>query len=321
MLEDLKNYNRIGTKIDFIVLIREIIGDKELTDSDIAIMSTNHTQSSCDVNAMLKFLRCTSIIEKIHNKWKIVKEKHEYIQDSKKMINHIVINLVNQLFEEHILDRNMFQFSWEKRAYIFKKEMLPLDCNQMRDVLVSCGFFQLEKELSISKFYVSQEYEKLLSQIISKYVKKFSLEQLKKKLDENEIAGEKAEQFVIKYEYNRLEYSVPLEIKQISVIDVSAGYDIASFENSNSNTYDRFIEVKAINSEGTFYWANTEIETAKRKENNYYLYLVDLQKIEDVDYHPEIIQNPAEEILISDNWLIEPQSFKIKKVFFHQEDM
>lgn len=76
---------------------------------------------------------------------------------------------------------------------------------------------------------------------------------------------------------------------------------------------DRFIEVKAISNVG-FYWSKNEYEIAKLKGKSYYLYLVELNKINNLEYSPEIINNPAEIIINSDKWFIEPQGYHIIKV-------
>ena len=51
-----------------------------------------------------------------------------------------------------------------------------------------------------------------------------SLEQLKKRLENNELAGEKAELFALEYERQRLGPEGGKKVKHISDIDVSAGY-------------------------------------------------------------------------------------------------
>ena len=51
-----------------------------------------------------------------------------------------------------------------------------------------------------------------------------SLEQLKKRLENNELAGEEAELFVLEYKRQRLGPEGGKKVKRISDIDVSAGY-------------------------------------------------------------------------------------------------
>ena len=49
---------------------------------------------------------------------------------------------------------------------------------------------------------------------------------------------------------------------------------------------------------------------------DYYLYLVDLSKIDDDNYEPDIIHNPVQHIMENNLWLVEPQSYHIQKVKF-----
>ena len=104
------------------------------------------------------------------------------------------------------------------------------------------------------------------------------------------------------------------QIKQISEIDVRAGYDIISYENDESTFYNRFIEVKAIPQRPSFFWSKNELEVAKLQGEKYFLYLVDLSKIEDEGYCPQIISNPAQSIMKSLDWLVEPESYHIQKL-------
>ena len=92
-----------------------------------------------------------------------------------------------------------------------------------------------------------------------------------------------------------------------------AGYDIVSYNSAVSTKPDRFIEVKAVSKEG-FYWSNNEYETAKLLGAKYYLYLVNLSLIHQDDYLPEIINNPAEIIARGENWMMEPQSYRVLRV-------
>lgn len=131
----------------------------------------------------------------------------------------------------------------------------------------------------------------------------------------DELAGEKAELFVVKYEKKRLGVEGENKVKRISEIDVTAGYDIVSANSPNSTVANRFIEVKAV-SENGFYWSKNEYDIAKLLAADYYLYLVDLSKIDDDNYEPDIIHNPVQHIMENNLWLVEPQSYHIQKVKF-----
>ena len=96
-------------------------------------------------------------------------------------------------------------------------------------------------------------------------------------------------------------------------MDVNAGYDIVSFNTKYSQKPDRFIEVKAISKVG-FYWSRNEYEIAKLKGEMYCLYLVELTKINEFGYIPEIIVNPAKDIMENDKWFVEAESYHIKHI-------
>ena len=143
--------------------------------------------------------------------------------------------------------------------------------------------------------------------------KQLSLEQLKRQLEKKEHAGEKAEVFVFEYERKRLGQPLSEKVRRISEIDVTAGYDIVSFDSNQSQEPDRFIEVKAISNAG-FYWSRNEYEIAKLKGNTYYLYLVNLNRIVEQDYSPQMIKNPAINIMDTDEWFVESQSYYVRHI-------
>lgn len=124
-----------------------------------------------------------------------------------------------------------------------------------------------------------------------------------------------AEEYVLLFEKNRLNsLGVFSEIKRVSDYDVAAGYDIASYENADSKRYDRFIEVKAVDSKMGFHWSKNEISVAEREGEHYFLYLVDLQRYHQEDYEPCIICNPHDVLQSENEWMIESESFYIHKM-------
>ena len=137
---------------------------------------------------------------------------------------------------------------------------------------------------------------------------------MEKKLRQNVEHGEQAEKFAFEYEKQRLmQLGINKKPLSISSVDVMAGYDMVSYQSICSDNYDRFIEVKAVSRSG-FYWSKNEYETARLKTDKYYLYLVDLNRVNEPEYAPEIIQNPAVTVMQTDGWFVEAQSFYIKRV-------
>lgn len=227
--------------------------------------------------------------------------------------NKLILSAVGQLFAQEILSSTMFSYDAVHCRYSFKNELLPLCLSGIRNTLISQGFLIPIRDIQSTHFFIAPVYENLIAKYCKDKRKQFSIEMLKKQLEDNEIAGEKAELFVLSFEKQRIGHPLCEEIKRISEIDTSAGYDVVSFNSCQSRVPDRFIEVKAISSSG-FYWSKNEYDIAKLKGEQYYLYLVELSRINDPVYVPEMIQDPASVIMNADEWFVEAQSYHIKRV-------
>jgi Domain of unknown function (DUF3883) len=173
------------------------------------------------------------------------------------------------------------------------------------------GLLRLDKK--ISQYVESAVLE---AQSLFPPVKhRFSLDQLKQLHIRQEEQALKAESFVVAYERRRLSnHQRPSLIRSISNEDTGAGFDVVSFETDSSIVYDRFIEVKSYKRNFLFYWSRGEYESAKRLGYSYYIYLVDVNKLDKQDYVPIIIQNPVEIMADSQfGWKMEPESWCVTK--------
>lgn len=214
-----------------------------------------------------------------------------------------------------VLTADMFIYDIHRHKVSFRNELLPLSYASIRNVLVSQEFLSVDREQKKTTFWVHPNFESMLAQFCKKSSTTLSLKQLQARLEADAIAGAKAESFVLKYERRRICNPVlQRQIKQISEIDVCAGYDIISYENDKSTFYDRFIEVKAIPQKPSFFWSRNELEIAKLHGEKYFLYLVDLSKIENAEYCPQIISNPVQSIMKSPDWIVEPESYHVQKI-------
>ena len=95
-------------------------------------------------------------------------------------------------------------------------------------------------------------------------------------LDRQRIRARTAEELVVTFEKERLvmrgEPGLSSLVKRVSEYDVSAGYDVRSFD---PNTGEIFIEVKSsVSSRLRFYWSPNEKEMAKEKAQQYWIYFV-----------------------------------------------
>ncbi|HSH92817.1 MAG TPA: DUF3883 domain-containing protein, partial [Roseimicrobium sp.] len=124
-----------------------------------------------------------------------------------------------------------------------------------------------------------------------------SAERLEAELAQQAEHGEAAELWVLEFERMRLrDHPFRDQVRRISPINVSAGYDIASFAGLESLRHDLFIEVKSHGTRKAFHWSRNEIETALVFGEEYALYLVDRSRQADPAYAPQIITAPSPEM-------------------------
>ena len=78
----------------------------------------------------------------------------------------------------------------------------------------------------------------------------------------------------------------------------------------------RFIEVKSYDGETPyFFWSRNEYSVAKRKKDDYWLYLVNRSEMNKTEYVPIMIQNPYEEILSNDEkWDKQIEKYKVELI-------
>ncbi len=317
MLQELKRYNDFGNVNDIMYFFREIVSNRQITKKDIMILVSNLPGKIIDAEALLVFGLAFGIVQYFSEteKYFLVDEYQNLINMPELFKKNMFDNVMTELFKNEYLTDQYFEFDNSQQRIRFKNEIFPLNRSSYRNLLVSIGFIDIEKNDKMIHFFVTKNNEQIMEERLKEYRKKMTLLQLKKSLEDKEMAGEKAEKFVLGYEKKRLKDSKVCNcIRQISHIDVSAGYDIVSFKTINSTEVDRYIEVKAVNNDFQFYWSINEYNSAKVKGNKYCLYLVELAKIENVDYEPYIIENPYEFFEENTDWLIQTQTFSLKKI-------
>lgn len=114
-------------------------------------------------------------------------------------------------------------------------------------------------------------------------------------LKREKIQGDKAELYVFKYEKNRI--NSENNVRQISTENVLAGYDILSKESNKQKSANRYIEVKSFSKNKKIFITKNEIEKSKIYSNHYYIYLIDINKLNESNYKPMIIKNPYKNLI------------------------
>lgn len=178
----------------------------------------------------------------------------------------------------------------------------------LRDFLISLKYI---------KYHNTEEKYILLNEsILEEFSKKeFSPEQLKNKILNQEMLGLAAEKIIVNFEENRIKiFDKNLKVDHVSLRDVSAGYDIQSYEGNEKI----FIEVKAVSlSNYKFHLSTNEYQTAINLKDKYYLYLlpVDYSKPEKFDIDRIVkINNIKDNIFLNKNlWNIDNDGYVISK--------
>lgn len=314
MLDELKNLEYHGGKDGLLFFICDVIGHSEISIRDAEVICSHAPgKRQLSVADLISYCLAFDWINVESDIVSLSPSFDAFVGDKNALNEELIRSTVEQLFEGGIFNSYLFSYDTVQSCYSFKNELLPLSFSSVRNVLISQGFFVAERDVQGTKLYIAPVYDSIVAKYCKSKRKQLSIEQLKKQLEDNEFAGEKAELFVLSFEKARIGQPLCDKIKRISEIDVSAGYDIVSFSSSESETPDRFIEVKAVSSAG-FYWSKNEYEVAKLKGNLYYLYLVDLHRIDEMGYTPEIIQDPAEIIFESVEWFVEAQTYHVLHV-------
>lgn len=227
-------------------------------------------------------------------------------------INSYREKILENLLEALKYDQDTYIiFSSEFCTYDFINKLIQIDISafglkyaNLRDVLISLDFLRSHPNYPKQSFVVNRAYKSLFDKYFTEGIRKrqISPEELKNIQERQQENGLKGEKFVYDFEIQRT--GREKDIEWIANYDVGAGFDIMSFQDEESTKHDRFIEVKTYsgNQPPYFYWSRNEMEVAHREGTNYYLYLVNIEKINEPTYSPIIISDPYEGVLKNDEW-------------------
>jgi len=239
----------------------------------------------------------------------------------KEEFKHIfTIMLIKKILNDEKLNEvfriNNIEFNLNENLYSIKHSKIPLRLANFRNLLVDMSVFKY-LESNHRYLFINDAYLSVMRGRIKRQRKKKSLEQMKRGMARAERLGVSAELLILDYEKSRLRKHQKIEeIKIISDIDVTAGYDIVSFDSLKSESLDRFIEVKSFGEKKNFYWSENEINISKRLKEKYFLYLVDRTENNDKEYKPVIIKNPYEKVYLNEDsmWIKHPTSWYFEMI-------
>ncbi len=306
MREELRRNTSIGNKTG-IELILSVIFEKNATTCD-AIRSLCAFSPSSELNylAALYLFDDLQIIHFDSNRIEIT-DQGLLLRDKEPEERIIKIGelAIGYVIQDGLLNCTEIKYSAESKFIELPINAFTLSAAVFRNFLISIdAFFVIN-----GKLIVSSAYEKCFEKQCSIVTRKKTQAVLLKQLEQQQLDGEKAELFVLEYENNKLINSGK-KAKRISQIDVSAGYDILSYQSSDSCEYDCYIEVKSFHGKPHFYWSENEKKTSVLLGDAYYIYLVEIDALSSRDYKPLIIQNPSK-TLSDGSWIITPQSYYV----------
>lgn len=311
MLTELKRCNSIGN-VDGILFLVSIMAGKERISRD-EIRNRCALENSITVNCpgAVAFFEYLRLVDTTSETVMPLPELDTLAAKSNgEIIEQLAAMSINRLVEEGIFDKDATGFDAEKGHLTIKRSAFPLAYAAVRNFLTMAGALDKEENGEIC---VAGNFESDWTEQLRNRRKKFTLEQLLKQQEDQSRRGLEAEEFVLGLEKKRLP-ELAHKIKRISDFDVAAGYDIVSYENNETEHYDRFIEVKCYMGSPHFFWSENESDVARIKADKYILCLVDYLRMGEPGYQPEFIRNPYETIFDSDEWLVNASSYRIQKI-------
>jgi hypothetical protein len=234
-------------------------------------------------------------------------------QVSDKFIEYLFHTLKNDEDFHKIFCSEYLSYDIIYKSLQISNSAFGLKFSNFKQLLIDFGAIKIHPTVEINSYIINSRYKKLFDKTVLPEIKKrkIGIEAFKKAMELQQIYGEEAEKFVVEFENKRLNYRK--EIDWVAQYIVNEGYDVASYDNSSDDLQNRFIEVKSYDGDiPYFFWSRNEYNVAKRKKEQYWVYLVNRKQMKDEGYEPMMEQNPYENILKNDSWNKEVDKYKIQ---------
>jgi len=278
----------------------------EENNENLTNVKINYSRFNKNLQESLNFLVETDIIKINQNKI--------LLENQKVLFKDIIIKKISKLpqygipFKEYV---NNFQNINQKLIFKPNPTYNSLT-SSLRNFLIS---------MNLIKYNIKEnQYELLDEKLITNFDKiGFPPEALEAQLKKQNEIGLLAEEFILNIEKKKLSLiGKNLLPKHISKYDVSAGYDILSYQELDGNIEKIYIEVKAVsNTNFKFYLSEGEYQTSLKYHDNYYLYLlpVDYSIADKFDKDKLIKINNLQKNLFDKNslWKIENNGYIFNK--------
>lgn len=320
MLKELRRYGNFGTPNYFFELLNTLKVNQEAkyTRTDIEKLFYNRV-----IDGRSIFDGCLELVIKI----KILIFENDFlclgngVVDSLNCISQMRDKFLEYLFKE-LKDDNEFHkifcsdyLSYDQihKSLQINNRAFSLKYSNFKQLLIDFEAIKTHPTTELNSFIIINSYKKLFDKTVLPEIKrrKIGVEEFLKSMEQQRIYGEEAEKYVLEFEFNRLNQIK--EIDWVAEYIVNEGFDIASYNHESDELPNRFIEVKSYDGvKPYFFWSRNEYSVAKRKKEEYWLYLINRSKIKDANYEPKMINNPFVSILNDDiNWVKQIEKYKI----------
>lgn len=289
-----------------IIVFNEILIDANFLKE--SYVKQKYTRNAINYEETVLVFKKLNLVKSKNNEILISKKYKSFLKkykDSKfkvKILTKFFIDsfLFNRNFFSKYIDEFLGNFNFKDNYFRFKvKTDQKIKYSGIRNFLKELGFIIINTDGN--EYIISKKYSVIYKK--HKEDNKLKLSDLKKMLEEKEKLGYDAELRIIQYEKERLSIFPLLidKIEHISLSDVSAGYDIRSFEDKLDKNNDPIvinIEVKAVPFwEYEFKWTKNEINSAKFYKDKYCLYLLPVKVYKDFDIkNLKIIRDPYKNV-------------------------
>ncbi len=320
MLEELRHFENLGSPTYFCELFGCLADQKtKWTVADVRDRFYNKTIEGRTVfDGCLPLAQMIGALQINEEGVIIIDSKISAFPNNEKYLCHKFLEKMFSSLQNDDVFHTVFSPLHLSYDIIYRSPQISIDAFGLRytnfkRLLIDFGFLQPHPDHEISKLFIDAKFKKLFDTYLLPDIKKrkTGLDELRKILEQKQEYGEQAEIFVVDFEKRRLSGSPKAEsVEKISDYDVSAGYDIVSYDGPASSEYDRFIEVKSFTEDPSFYWSRNEMDVAKVKRDRYFLYLVDRDKMNEDGFVPIIIQNPYTEVIKNETkWHMRPEKY------------
>jgi phage pi2 protein 07 len=249
MLEELLRYDDLGGEREIgFILFHCLISDKQRRISDVRAYSISNIFSSAKsfdaIISLLSFLEFVQInggfVTLPNRSFDPSSFSSDLYFKQPHFYEHLFSKLCADSTGKSFLNRDNLRFDGARACFYVRSHLIEHRFLSLRNLLIRLGFFYPDETIP-NHLFISQTFSSLIRHLFVDVFKKedkarrLSINQLKARLLANEELGRKGELFVLEFEKSRLsKHPCVNDILRISDEYVNAGYDIESFENSDS---------------------------------------------------------------------------------------